>query len=220
MADGTHLAAVRTAYDAVAGLYAERFADALAGRPIDRGLLAAFAELAAAGGRPVADLGCGPGHLTSHLAGLGLDVIGVDLSPVMIGLARRAYPGLPFATGSMASLSEPDGAFGGIVSWYSIIHTPPADLPTVLAEFHRLLSPGGQLLVAFQTTDTPDGPPVEFDHKVMTGYRWPVDTLAARLTNAGFDEAARLMRPADATYRFPEARLLLSRRPETSGSRS
>lgn len=43
----------------------------------------------------VAELGCGPGRVTAHLRDLGLDVFGVDLSPVMIDLAREAYPELP-----------------------------------------------------------------------------------------------------------------------------
>jgi ubiquinone/menaquinone biosynthesis C-methylase UbiE len=216
MTEAADLEAVRAAYDEVADLYAQLFADSLASRPVDRGLLAAFAELAAAGGKPVADVGCGPGHLTDHLAGLGLDVVGVDLSPAMISLARNAYPGLPFTVASMASLDQPDEAFSGIVSWYSIIHTAPDSLPPILAEFHRLLEPGGQLLVAFQTTDKPDGPPIGFDHKVTPGHRWPVNTLAALLTNADFTETTRLIRPADASYRFPEARLLLTRSPEMS----
>lgn len=70
----------RTSYDAVAALYAELVTDMLGTRPLERAMLAAFAELA--GGRgPVADLGCGPGHLTAHLRSLGLDVFGLDLSP-------------------------------------------------------------------------------------------------------------------------------------------
>ncbi|MFZ0120625.1 MAG: class I SAM-dependent methyltransferase [Pseudonocardiaceae bacterium] len=44
---------------------------------------------------PVADLGCGPGRLTAHLHSLGLSLLGVDLSPSMVALARRTYPDLP-----------------------------------------------------------------------------------------------------------------------------
>jgi trans-aconitate methyltransferase len=38
---------------------------------------------------PVADVGCGPGNVTAHLHTLGLTAFGVDLSPEMVGLARR-----------------------------------------------------------------------------------------------------------------------------------
>ena len=53
------------------------------------------------GGGPVADVGCGPGHVTAHLRDSGLDAFGIDLSPVMIDVARREHPGLRFEVGSM-----------------------------------------------------------------------------------------------------------------------
>ena len=73
---------VRTSYDTVAASYAELLRDHLAGDPYDRAVLALFAELVrGAGGGPVADVGCGPGRLTAHLRELGVDVVGIDLSP-------------------------------------------------------------------------------------------------------------------------------------------
>ncbi|MCW2677362.1 MAG: bioC1 [Modestobacter sp.] len=74
------LRTTRAAFDAVAADYAATSRDELAGRPLDRALLAAFAELAGGLG-PIADLGCGPGHVTAHLSALGADAFGVDLSP-------------------------------------------------------------------------------------------------------------------------------------------
>jgi ubiquinone/menaquinone biosynthesis C-methylase UbiE len=58
----------RDSYDAVAVGYADLLRDALTGYPHLRAALASFAELVhAAGGGPVADVGCGPGHVTAHL---------------------------------------------------------------------------------------------------------------------------------------------------------
>ena len=74
---------------------------------------------------PVADVGCGTGRLTAYLDGLGIDVVGIDLSPGMIAVARRAYPALRFEVGSMTALDLPDGGVAGVLAWYSIIHTPP-----------------------------------------------------------------------------------------------
>ena len=74
---------------------------------------------------------------------------GVDLSPVMIGLARAAYPGLRFDVGSMDALDAVDGELAGIVSWYSVIHAAPPEMPAYFAEFSRVLAPGGYLLIAF-----------------------------------------------------------------------
>ncbi|MFD4664838.1 MULTISPECIES: class I SAM-dependent methyltransferase [Streptomyces] len=46
----------------------------------------------------------------------------------------------------MTDLDLADGSLGGIIAWYSIVHTPPELLPVVFAEFHRVLAPGGHLL--------------------------------------------------------------------------
>ncbi|MFD0684286.1 class I SAM-dependent methyltransferase [Actinomadura fibrosa] len=201
-----HLAATRTAYDSVAALYAELVGNVESNPPVDRAMLAAFAELAGPAG-PVADLGCGPGHLTAHLAALGCAAFGVDLSPAMIELARAAHPRLRFDEGSMTALDLADGSVGGVLSWYSTIHTPPEGLPEVLAELHRVLAPGGHLLIGFFGSDEPSVLP--FDHKVTTAYRWPLDRFAALLDDAGFAEAARMSRaPVDGERPLPHGRIL------------
>ncbi len=80
----------RAAYDTVAADYAEVFRDNLASMPFDRAMLGVFAELVQGdGGGRVGDLGCGPGRVTSHLAQMGVDAFGIDLSPGMIEVARR-----------------------------------------------------------------------------------------------------------------------------------
>ncbi|MFF8725669.1 class I SAM-dependent methyltransferase [Streptomyces sp. NPDC015171] len=144
----------RTFYDTVAEDYAEHFRNPLADRPLERALLAAYAEQVGPDGT-VADLGCGPGAVTAHLAGLGLSVYGLDLSESMIAVARREHPGLRFERGSMLELSVADGSLAGVVSWYSSIHTPVDRLPDLFTEFHRVLAPGGRLLLAFQVGDEP-----------------------------------------------------------------
>lgn len=207
-----HLRATSAAYDAVAVPYAALARDDLETIALDRAVLAAFAELMrGAEPRLVADLGCGPGPVTAHLRDLGLDVFGVDLSPAKISLARERYPGLRFETGSMDALGLADGELGGIVCWYSVIHAPPAGLPSCFAEFGRVLAPGGHLLLAFFESE---GEPVTaFDHKVATAYRCPVDELARLAREAGFTETGRVLRPPAAGERFRRGRLLLRREP-------
>ncbi|MFV0131470.1 class I SAM-dependent methyltransferase [Streptomyces sp. HMX112] len=203
------LPATAEAYDAVAARYAELVRGWLDGLPLDRAVLAAFAEAVRAGGAgPVAELGCGPGQVTAHLRDLGLDVlVGVDLSPVMIDLARRAHPDLRFEVGSMDALELADGTLGGIVSWYSVIHAPPQDLPPYLAEFRRVLAPGGHLLLAFFESE--GGPVTAFDHKVVTAYRWPVDDLAGLAREAGFAEVGRMLREPIEGERYRRGHLLM-----------
>lgn len=194
MTDIDFVAATRTFYDAVAEDYAERFSDEIAGKPLDRGVFAAFAGLVGEGG-PVADLGCGPGRITAHLASLGLDVFGLDLSASMLAIARREHPGLRFEQGSMLELDMADGALAGAVSWYSSIHTPVEELPRLFAEFHRVLAPGGHLLVAFQTGgpdrhhDRPWGHPV-----ALTFLRRDPERVAELLEGAGFAPVSRTLR--------------------------
>ncbi|MFC0863112.1 class I SAM-dependent methyltransferase [Sphaerimonospora cavernae] len=208
----SHLNATAEAYDAVAVQYAELVRDELDHVPLDRALLAAFADFVRqAGGGPVAELGCGPGRVTAYLRGLGLDVFGVDLSPVMIDLARRAYPDLRFEVGSMDALDLPDGELSGIVCWYSIIHAPPEELPSYFAEFRRVLAPGGHLLLGFFESE--GGEVAAFDHRVTTAYRWPIDDLAAVARESRFVEVGRMLREPRDVERFRQGRLLMRRVP-------
>ncbi|MFI0411284.1 class I SAM-dependent DNA methyltransferase [Actinomadura sp. 3N508] len=199
-------AATRSAYDSVAVLYADMFRDFLDDMPLDRALLAAFADLTRGSG-PVADLGCGPGRLTGHLASLGLPVFGVDLSPEMIAQARREHPGLRFDEGTITALDIADESLGGVLAWFSTIHTPPEDLPRVFSEFHRVLAPGGHLLIAFQACE--GDAPQPFDHRVALAYRWPLSPLSGLLQRAGLTEIARLHREPSEQERFPAGHLLL-----------
>ncbi|MEU8630534.1 class I SAM-dependent methyltransferase [Amycolatopsis sp. NPDC048633] len=193
------------AYDAVAVQYAELVRDIWDGDALDRAAWAAFADFVRGRG-PVADLGCGPGHLTAHLRSLGLDAFGVDVSPEMVSLARAALPDLRFEVGSMAALDLPDASLAGILSWYSVIHTPPAEMLGYFAEFTRTLAPGGHVLLGcFEGASV-----TEFDHKVTTAYRWPLDELMALAAAAGLVEVGRMYREATEGERpFRQGRLLL-----------
>ncbi|MER6154230.1 methyltransferase domain-containing protein [Streptomyces sp. NPDC001868] len=192
----------REAYDAVASTYAEMFRDTLRDSPLDRAILGAFAEVVRArGDGRCADLGCGPGHITAHLDELGVAAFGVDASPAMVELARQAYPGLRFDVGSMTGLDIADGVLGGVLSRWSVIHTPPPELPVILAEFHRVLAPGGHLLIGFSASEDPSHPTQVFDHAVAPAYRWWPDHLAALLRESGLTEVARMVREPEPTDR-------------------
>lgn len=211
MTEPAFLRTTRSAYDTVAADYAETFLGELATQPLERGLLAAFAELVRTAG-PVADLGCGPGQMTAHLHTLGLDVFGVDLSPEMVALARRAHPHLRFHEGSMTALDLPDGALGGIVSAYSIIHTPTEQLSGVFAEFRRVLAPGGHVLLAVLTGDEYRHRTEAFGHAIALDYYLrPPDRIAALLAEVGLVTRARLLREPEETESLPRAFLLARR---------
>lgn len=212
--DAHHTAATRTFYDTVAEDYAVEFRDVLARLPLDRALMAGFAELVGEGGR-VADLGCGPGRVTAHLASLGLSVFGLDLSGSMLAVARREHPGLRFEQGSMQRLDLPDGSLDGVVSYYSTIHTPEDELPALYAEFRRVLAPGGHLLLALQAGDEPRRYESAFGHRVALDFRrMRPKRVAALLEAAGYTLVQQAVRPADTDHgeTTPQA-LLIARTP-------
>ncbi|MER8105486.1 class I SAM-dependent methyltransferase [Kitasatospora sp. NPDC094016] len=221
MTEPDFLTTTRAFYDAIAVDYADRFRDELAGEPLSRAMLAAFADLVRAEsvrtGRadgPVAELGCGPGRVTRHLHGLGLDVRGIDLSPRMVELARATYPGLDFAEGSLFDLPLCDGELAGAVAWYSIIHTPAERLPEVFAEFARVLAPGGLLLLAFQVGDEPLRIDQPFGHPVTLDFRrQQPDRIAELVRAAGLRLISRTLRePEEGVQPTPQA-YLLARKP-------
>ncbi|WP_260635264.1 class I SAM-dependent methyltransferase [Streptomyces angustmyceticus] len=206
-----HQDETRAAYDGVVELYASMFANRLETQPFVRNMIGTFAELVRGTGNPrAADLGCGPGHLTAMLHDLGLDAFGLDLSPGMVDHARRAHPALRFDEARMEALPIEDGALGGVLAHYSMIHTPPGELPALLAEQVRVLAPGGLLLVSFFGTEEPE--PVRFDHKVAPAYSWPADRFAELLTGTGLHIVARLLHDPLSERGFLDAHLL-ARRP-------
>ncbi|MEI7030938.1 class I SAM-dependent methyltransferase [Streptomyces pratensis] len=219
MTDPAYLTAVRESYDTVAAAYADTVKPPAELDPLSRATLAAFADaVRSAGLGPVADLGCGPGKVTAHLADLGLSAFGVDVSPRMIELARQAYPGLRFSVGSMTALEVQDGALGGILAHYSTHHTPPELLPRVFAEFHRTLAPGGRLMLAGHVGDTRclrpahayGGHPVSY-----TSHLLPPGRIAGLLDRAGFTLSAQLVESRAKGAQRTVA-TFLARRPERS----
>jgi SAM-dependent methyltransferase len=185
----------RISYDTVAESYTDFTRGALAKLPLLRGVLALFAEAAREVGGPVADVGCGPGLVTAHLRGLGLDAFGVDLSPRMVEIARRDHPGVRFEVGTMTDLDLADGSVGGVLAFYSVIHVPDEEVPTAFAQFRRVLRPGGVVMLGFHVGDR--------DHLKTEGYgghpmsvhvhRRPVERVAGWLRDAGFAVEAQVL---------------------------
>lgn len=146
--DDAWLSDARTSYDRVALSYTEFTRGAFDRLPYVRAVFDLFAHLVDdSGGGPVVDAGCGPGWLTGHLARHGLRIAGIDLSPALVGIARGNNPGIPCAIGSITDLPLQDASMNGLVCWYVLHHVPDDALPTVLAQFRRVLRPGGLLLM-------------------------------------------------------------------------
>jgi 2-polyprenyl-3-methyl-5-hydroxy-6-metoxy-1,4-benzoquinol methylase len=99
----------RDSYDRVAANYADLTRGAFDRLPYERAALNLFARLIGEdGGGPVVDVGCGPGWLTGHLAGYGVEISSIDLSPAMIDIARGDRSGVPFSVDSVMGLPLTD----------------------------------------------------------------------------------------------------------------
>jgi SAM-dependent methyltransferase len=207
----TVLDATRAGYDVLAVEHTEtiRWDPTLGDAPLDRAMLGLFAEWST--GKSVVDVGCGSGRVTRYLADLGLDVSGIDLSPEMIALARRLYPDLRFEVGSMTALDLPDASVGGLLGYFSIIHVPWEHRARVFAEFRRVLTPGGYLMLTFQVgderrrRDEVDGRPIP----PLDWYRQRPDEVVDLLAAAGFELRVRaVLEPEPGTDGPPAAHLL------------
>ncbi|MFC8824203.1 class I SAM-dependent DNA methyltransferase [Streptomyces sp. NPDC057137] len=207
------LADTRTSYDTVAVSYADQLREALGGLPYLRAALGLFADaVAEAGGGPVADVGCGPGHITAHLHSLGVDAFGIDVSPGMVGVARSDHPELRFEVGSMTDLDLADESIAGALAFWSLIHVPDDEVPTVLDGLRRALRPDAPLLIGFHVgnesrlkTQGYGGHPM----RVHVHRRRPAQ-VSAWLRGSGFTvEAEMLLDPEDSV---PGAILFARRR--------
>lgn len=92
------------------------------------------------------DAACGTGRLAAHLAALGHQVVGVDSSPDMLDRARTRVPRGEFRLGDVHRLPLPDDAVDIVVSGLALAHVPA--LEPVMAEFARVLRPGGHLVIS------------------------------------------------------------------------
>ncbi|PZT76907.1 MULTISPECIES: class I SAM-dependent methyltransferase [unclassified Streptomyces] len=175
---------VRT-WDARAEHYLRLFRDELDGKPYDLEVLRAFAERVGAGGR-VYDAGCGPcGHVTALLASYGLDVLGIDLSPRCVELARRERPGHRFAVMDQGALTG--GPLDGLVAYYSLHDRPKRVLPATLAGWASAIRPGGQLLIVAKegTADHVIDDPLGSELRVYWA-EFTANELGAAVRDAGF----------------------------------
>lgn len=204
---------IATAYTGQAELYAELFIDEISKSENAQRWLTTFADLAGERDGPVLDLGCGPGHVTNYLTGLGVHTVGYDISTGQIHQARLAFPAGEYHVGDITALPHSDASCAGIVSRFSIIHLAPEELPSLFEEWIRVLVPGAPALISFFGSLTPDAHGTPFDHKVVTAHELFPTTVARHLEAAGFDRPEmHTLPPVEGGRPFDRA-TLLARRP-------
>jgi len=96
-------------------------------------------------GATVLELGCGPGTDATELSN-GRRYVGVDLSHVQLGIARRRVPRATFVLGDLTSMEFRPTSFDGVVAIYVFMHVPEQDLKPTVERIFTWLRPGGWLI--------------------------------------------------------------------------
>jgi SAM-dependent methyltransferase len=175
-----HVRQTRATYDVIAAEYAGRWAAAASDW-----LTAEFDQLSAVlpHRARVADIGCGPGDHMRLLRDRGFRVVGLDLSWGM--LRSRRVPAVVQA--DMRALPLGTRAVEAIWCASALLHIPRPEVPAVLAEFARILRPGGELALSVAEGDGEFWEPVSYQ---PSHRRWyvlhRVEPLTAQLADAGF----------------------------------
>lgn len=102
-------------------------------------------------GRRVLDAACGEGYGSALLAAEAASVTGIDIDAPTIANARDRYAtigNLTFVDASVTCLPLADASVDVVVSFETIEHLPAAEQPRMLAEFARVLAPGGVLVLS------------------------------------------------------------------------
>lgn len=102
-------------------------------------------------GKKVLDVGCGNGYVLSKYAAEGSDVFGIDITQAGIDLCRMRFELLglkgDFQVADAQDIPFPDNTFDCVCSMGVLHHVP--DTQKALDEIHRVLKPGGRLIVMF-----------------------------------------------------------------------
>lgn len=206
---------VRRAYAAVAPAYAEAYGSELDELPFERWLLDLVVERAAGG--PIVDVGCGPGHVTAHLAARGADATGLDLTPEMVDEARRRFPEGRYEVGDLRRLLRPTSAPGwsAVLGWYSLIHLAGSELADAVDALSRPLVAGGWLVLALHAGTDVRHASSWFDAEVdLDALLHEPAEVSAALTAAGLVEIEWYRRSARAARGESTERLyVLGRKP-------
>ncbi len=98
----------------------------------------------------VLDAGCGTGRVAIELAARGIDVVGVDLDPAMIGPARVKAPELEWIEADLATVDVGRQFDVVVMAGNVMIFVEPGAEAAVVANMARHVVPGGHLIAGFQ----------------------------------------------------------------------
>jgi SAM-dependent methyltransferase len=100
--------------------------------------------------RTVLDAGCGTGRVAVELARRGIDVVGVDLDPAMLAVARDKSPDVTWIVGDLATVDLARRFDVVVLAGNVMIFLTPGSEMAVVANMARHVGPGGALVAGFQ----------------------------------------------------------------------
>jgi ubiquinone/menaquinone biosynthesis C-methylase UbiE len=172
---------VKEGYNAIADRYlAERTRDSEDVRLLDE-----FIERLPENAK-VLDAGCGAGIPISQMLSERFDVTGMDFSEAQIKLAKKNVPKAKFICQDMTKLDFPEDTFDGICSYYAIIHIPREEHQPMLANFYRMLKPGGFALLCLGAEHLVDDIDENYLGTRMYWSHYDIDTYLKILKDCGF----------------------------------
>ena len=137
-------------------------------------------------GARVLDVGCGTGLPTARqLVAAGCEVTGIDISPVMLDLARRNVPQARFIHRDVVDIDASLGRFHGVVAFFSLLMLPRHEIVGTLTRLRDVLLPAGWLTIGMVEADL-DDVPLPFLGAPIRVTGWPRGQLRRVIGDAGF----------------------------------
>lgn len=184
--DGQDRPPAATVFDALGAAYEQAFAGSEAHRRSLRRLLERLGP-----GSRVLDVGSGTGRPTAEtLVAAGHEVLGVDVSPVMVDLASRQVPGAVFRCADIRVMPLEEGVFDAVCVYFSLLQMDRADQAAVVRRLVRALRPGGHLALATVPLEVQDAEGVFMGQPVRVTSFSP-DGVTALVREAGLEVLAR-----------------------------
>lgn len=159
----------------------------------------------------VLDIGSGTGRPTAQtLADAGHEVLGVDVSPVMVDIASRQVPGAEFHCADVRDLPLEDESFDAVCVYFSLLQLSRAEQTDVLRLAARVLRPGGHLAVATVPLDV-EGVSGTFMDQAVQVTSFGEEEFTARVATTGFTvlERQSILFTPDHPTAVPEPHLFL-----------
>ena len=148
-------------------------------------------------GARVLDIGCGTGIPTAQqLVAAGCEVTGIDISLVMLDLARRNVPEATYLQRDAVDVDTSLGRFDAVVAFFSLLMLPRREIVTTLERIGELLTPAGWLALGMVEADL-DDVELPFLGLPLRVSGWPREQLRTVVEAAGFEVHAEDVRVYD-----------------------